>query len=169
VGTWTSASTTVTAPPGAKSVWIELNAAKHQAGGTFRVHFDDFELCRPSLCEGLGEEGWLTTPDFPGFRFRVKVTPSAGAPFFGNRVVECMKDALCVAGQLAARAEIVLRLIGPRPNGYLWLQAVRFTPSQLDVDVHQIETDVVKSYRLDSIPPDQDILDGLFDRTAFLP
>jgi hypothetical protein len=70
---------------------------------------------------------------------------------------------------VAGRSEVFLRVIGPRPNGYLWPTIVRFTPSRVEVDVQQISTGITKTYVLPAIPADSDELTGLQDRTGFLP
>ena len=67
------------------------------------------------------------------------------------------------------RSEVFVRVIGPRPNGYLWPTIVRFTPSLVQVDVQQISTGITKTYVLPAIPPDSDELSGLQDRTGFRP
>jgi hypothetical protein len=74
-----------------------------------------------------------------------------------------------VSGAVPGRSEVFLRVIGPRPNGYLWPTIVRFTPSRVEVDVQQISTGITKTYVLPAIPPDSDVLPGLQDRTGFLP
>lgn len=165
-GHWASGTDTKRSPAAARGVEVRLVTFKNEPGGALRAHFDNVGLCRTGSC---GDEGWITSSQFPNHRFRVTVGPSSAAPFFGAEVADCIPGAVCVSGALAGRAEVLLRLIGPRSNGYLWLQAVRFTPSELEIEVEQSSTRVVRTYRLDAIPPDEDTLDGLVDRTAFLP
>lgn len=112
-------------------------------------------------------EGWFTDPDFPGFRFNVVVgegelaTPGEPEP-------ACIGEAVCVAGALPGRSELVFRLIGPRPNGFLWLQLVRFTPSAIELWVDQ-EGGALQHYRIPAVPRSSDALPGLEDRQAFEP
>lgn len=117
---------------------------------------------------GGGNDGYLTTSAIPNFRFRVRIfntsTPTAGA-----KESDCIPETLCVSGAVPGRSEVFLRIIGPRPNGYLWPTIVRFTPSRVEVDVQQISTGITKTYVLPAIPPDSDELTGLQDRTGFLP
>jgi hypothetical protein len=117
---------------------------------------------------GGGDAGYLTTSAIPNFRFRVRIfnqpTPTAGV-----KETDCIPETLCVSGAVPGRSEVFLRVIGPRPNGYLWPTIVRFTPSRVEVDVQQISTGITKTYVLPAIPPDSDELTGLQDRTGFLP
>ncbi|HUF79422.1 MAG TPA: hypothetical protein VMR44_10955, partial [Thermoanaerobaculia bacterium] len=70
---------------------------------------------------------------------------------------------------LPGRSEVFLRILGPRPNGFLWPTIVRFTPSRVVVDMHQLSSGDTNSYNLPAVPPGLDDLSGLQDRTGFLP
>ncbi|HEY4563062.1 MAG TPA: hypothetical protein VIJ36_08780, partial [Thermoanaerobaculia bacterium] len=115
-----------------------------------------------------GNDGYLTTSAIPNFRFRVRIF-NTSTPIAGVKESDCIPETLCVSGAVAGRSEVFLRVIGPRPNGYLWPTIVRFTPSRVEVDVQQISTGITKTYVLPAIPPDSDDLTGLQDRTGFLP
>jgi hypothetical protein len=117
---------------------------------------------------GGGNDGYLTSSAIPNFRFRVRIfnTPT---PTLGTKEADCIPETLCVGGILPGRSEVFLRVIGPRPNGYLWPTIVRFTPARVEVDIQQISTGITKTYVLPAIPPDSDELTGLQDRTGFLP
>lgn len=112
---------------------------------------------------------WLTSPEVPGFQFKVRITPPGDTPIIGDRVNDCIQDTLCVSGAVAGRSEIFLRVLGPRPNGFLWPTVIRFTPSQVEVWVQQINSGQINYYNLDAQAPDNEILEGLNDRTGFLP
>lgn len=116
-----------------------------------------------------GGAGFLTTPEFPDFRFRVTILPEPDQQIPGTKVADCINDTLCVAGALANRAEVFVRIIGPRPNGFLWPTLVRFTPSAVVVEIEQLSTGITKVYTLPAIPPGVDELSGLQDRTGFVP
>jgi hypothetical protein len=118
---------------------------------------------------GGGGDGFLTSPEVPGFRFRVTIFPVGGSPITGRRENDCIPETLCVSGAIPGRSEVFLRVIGPRPNGYLWPTIVRFTPSRVVVEVQQISTSFTKTYELPAVPQGSDELDGLQDRTGFLP
>ncbi len=59
-------------------------------------------------------------------------------------------------------------MIGPRPNGYLWVQLIRFTPSEVEVWLRQQSTGKVNEYVLPAVPGDGTLM-GLEDRVAFEP
>ncbi|HEV2853654.1 MAG TPA: Calx-beta domain-containing protein [Thermoanaerobaculia bacterium] len=117
---------------------------------------------------GGGNEGFLTTPAFPNFRFRLRIYQ--GDQFrLGARENACLPETLCVSGAIPGRSEVFVRIIGPRPNGFLWPTIVRFTPSRVVVEIQQISTGITKTYDLPAVPPDSDSLSGLQDRMGFLP
>jgi hypothetical protein len=116
-----------------------------------------------------GNEGFLTTPAFPDFRFRLRIFPSGGDPILGRKEDACLPETLCVSGAVAGRSEAFVRIIGPRPNGFLWPTIVRFTPSRIVVEIQQISTQITNTYDLPAVPPDSDVLSGLQDRQGFLP
>jgi len=118
---------------------------------------------------GGGNEGFLTTPAFPDFRFRVRITPQGDTTITGARESACLPETLCVSGAVAGRSEVFVRIIGPRPNGFLWPTIVRFTPSHVVVEIQQISTGITKTYDLAAVPADSDSLSGLQDRMGFLP
>ena len=60
-------------------------------------------------------------------------------------------------------------MIGPRPNGYLWVQISRFTPSEVEVWIEQLATGTVRHYRLPAVGPAAADVPGLQDRRAFPP
>jgi hypothetical protein len=166
-GEWTTAATSVEAPPGTHSAWILLFVRKNEAGGGFKGHFDNLSFCREGQCAAPGD-GWLTSSEFPDFRFRVQFSTAEG-PFYGAKESDCLPDTLCVSSELRGRTAVLLRIIGPRPNGHLWFQATRFPAQQVDIEVQQLSTGIVKTYRLDRLDPDDTEIPGRLDRTAFMP
>jgi hypothetical protein len=117
---------------------------------------------------GGGGSGYLTTTAIPNFQFKVRIFNST-TPTAGSKETDCIPETLCVSGSLPGRSEVFVRVVGPRPNGYLWPTIVRFTPSRVEVDVMQISTGITKTYVLPAVPSDSDELSGLQDRTGFLP
>ncbi len=117
---------------------------------------------------GSGGGGYLTTPAIPNFRFMVRIFNTT-TPIAGAMESDCIPDTLCVSGAVPGRSEVFVRIVGPRPNGYLWPTLVRFTPSRVEVDVQQISTGITKTYVLPAVPDNSDDLSGLQDRTGFLP
>lgn len=113
-------------------------------------------------------DGFFSDPSYPDFRFRVTIG-EPGDQRTGTREPSCLPETVCVSGALPGRSEAFLRIIGPRPNGFLWPTIVRFTPSRLVVDVRQVSTGETQTYVLPAVPPGVDDLPGLQDRTGFLP
>jgi hypothetical protein len=112
---------------------------------------------------------WLTSPEVPGFRAKARITPDGHGPLAGEATVDCIAETLCVEGALAGRPEAFLKVIGPRPNGYLWVQISRFTPSAIELWIEQLSTGELRYYRLPTVGPGDPDVSGLQDRMAFLP
>jgi Fibronectin type III domain len=108
---------------------------------------------------------WLTTSQLSGFQFKVRINGTS----LGSQVADCVPETLCVAGSIPTRAELFLRIIGPRPNGFLWAQVIRFTTSRLEVWVQRTSGGVIQYYDLPSVSQDSEVLSGLVDKEAFQP
>jgi hypothetical protein len=59
---------------------------------------------------------------------------------------ECIEETICVSGAIAGRSELFIRIIGPRPNGFLGPTLVRFTPSEVEVAITQLSSGVTQTY-----------------------
>jgi len=112
-------------------------------------------------------EAWLSTPALPGFEAQTRIV--AGSPIAGNREADCIPETLCLSGALAGRSEVFIKVIGPRPNGYLWVQISRFTPAKLEIWLRQTSSGEINYYILDAIGNDTVDVAGLQDRQAFVP
>lgn len=123
------------------------------------------------VCEGSGTTGLpLTSEHFPDFRFQVRIfNASAPEPLEGRKESSCLPETLCVSGAIPGRSEVLLRIVGPRPNGFMWPTIVRLTSSKVEVQIEQVSTGIIKTYVLDAASPEADELDGLQDRTGFQP
>lgn len=110
---------------------------------------------------------WLTTPEQPGFQFQVRITGSS--PVTGAAESDCIAETFCASGALPGRPEVFVKVIGPRPNGYLWVQISRFTPSEVEVWVQQLSSGDVQYYDLAAVSATADDVPGRQDRTAFMP
>ncbi len=108
---------------------------------------------------------WLTTSALSGYQFKVRINGSA----VGTQVVDCVPETLCVAGAIPTRTELFLRIIGPRPNGFLWAQLVRFTTSRLEVWIQRLAGGQINYYNLPAVPTDSAELPGLVDKEAYTP
>jgi hypothetical protein len=110
---------------------------------------------------------WLRSPDLPGFEAQVRISPGGGNTVQGSRETKCIVETLCASGALAGRPEVFIKVIGPRPNGFLWAQITRFTPSRVEVWLRQLGTGQVNYYNLAAASAGD--LTGLEDRTAYQP
>lgn len=110
---------------------------------------------------------WITSPALPGFRVKGRIT--SGTEVRAVRSEPCIGETVCLSGAVPGRPELFVRVIGPRPNGYLWPTLVRFTTSQTEVWIEQAATGAVRYYLLEAVPRDSDELSGLVDRTGFRP
>jgi hypothetical protein len=111
---------------------------------------------------------YLAAPLLPDFRFKVVI--GTGAQRVAGRLApDCVPETACVSGQLLGRSELFLRVIGPRPNGFLWPTLVKFTPAQVEIWMEQISSGDLQYYMLEGAAPGVDDLPGLFDRQGFLP
>jgi Bacterial pre-peptidase C-terminal domain len=111
---------------------------------------------------------FLTSTEFPDFRFKVRITSGARV-IAGEKQSDCVPETLCVNGAVAGRSEIFVRLIGPRFNGFIWPEIIKFTTSQVEVWIEQQSTGAVKYYLLPGSNPASTDLPGLFDRMGFRP
>lgn len=112
---------------------------------------------------------WISVPSLPGYRVKVRITPPGNPSFIAGEVVDCVPETICISGALPDRSELFVRVIGPRPNGYMWAQLIKFTPSRVEAWVEQTGTGQVNYYDLEQLPNDSEELPGLADKTAFLP
>jgi hypothetical protein len=111
----------------------------------------------------------LTSPDMPGFRVWARFHSASGATRWGTAVEPCLVEALCVAGALPNRGELVVRVVGPRPNGFLWPILAPLTVSRVEVWIQQLDGGAVRYYVLPGSEPPSELLPGQFDRDGFLP
>lgn len=119
---------------------------------------------------GGEDDGWLSSSEVPGFRFQVEITPpNADEPIPGSLETSCLAGTLCASGALPGRVEVLMRVVGPKPNGKLWPTFVKFTTSQVEVVVEQTATGETRTYSLPAAIPGEDELPGLFDREGFDP
>ncbi|HJX29705.1 MAG TPA: PPC domain-containing protein [Thermoanaerobaculia bacterium] len=111
---------------------------------------------------------WLTTNQIPGFRFKVRITAGSQS-IAGAKVNDCLEDTLCVSGAIRDRAEVFIRVVGPRPNGLLWPTMVKLNTSQVEIWIEQEDTGEVRYYFLPGADPSSSELPGFFDRNGFQP
>lgn len=108
----------------------------------------------------------LTSESLPGFRFWVRISDSR----IGTAAnTPCPDETVCVSGAIPMRAEVFVRIVGPKPNGYLWPNIVKFNTTKTEVWIEQIKTGETNYYLLPALDRDGDTLPGLVDKTGFLP
>lgn len=151
------------------SQWsVAANTLAPTSTGPYTLSLECSDSIPPPPPPPPPSDGFFSDPSYPDFRFRVSIGP-VGDTRPGNREPSCQPETVCVSGALLGRSEIFIRILGPRPNGFLWPTLVRFTPSRVEVDILQASTGQVNTYTLPAVPPGVDELSGLQDRTGFLP
>lgn len=63
--------------------------------------------------------------------------------------------------------ELLVRVAGPKPNGYFWPMLARFAPATMELWVQQRKTGKIRYYRLNTPPAGSSQLDGYVDRQGF--
>jgi hypothetical protein len=112
---------------------------------------------------------WMASEDLPGYRMKVLFTNQAGAEVTGRVEPVCIPETACVSGALAGRPEVFVRVVGPKPNGFLWPTLAKFSTSAVEIWLEQTATGETRYYLLPGASPGSDVLGGLFDREGFLP
>jgi hypothetical protein len=130
-----------------------------------RAEFSESEPPPPPPNPDPPAGSWLTTSQLPDFQFKVRI----GGTAVGTQVADCVPETLCVAGAIPTRSELFLRIIGPRPNGLLWAQVIRFTTSRLEVWIQRTSGGTIRYYDLAAVSQDSAVLSGLVDKEAFQP
>lgn len=145
--------------------------------GRYALRVDGVEVASRVLPEEpppLPPGPFLSAPDLPGFRFKVQIA-SGATPIAGTQEADCIPETVCVSGALPGRSEVFLRVVGPKPNGFLQPTLVKFSTSRIRIWIEQAATGLVRYYELEPVgplPPGAgalSILDGLIDRAGFLP
>jgi len=112
---------------------------------------------------------WIEDPIFPGFRVKVRITNQADTSLAGVREPACLPETICVSGALPGRSEVFVRIVGPKPNGYLWPTLVKLSTSTVEVWIERTSDGLLRYYELPGARPGVDELPGLFDRYGFPP
>jgi len=164
---WVAASTILGPPPG-----VELTVTDLEAGRAVTYVLSQDEAIalgdRQPFAPDPPAGPWLETTEIPGFRFKARVVGGNGEVAV-RQESECIPETLCISAAIPGRSELFLRMVGPKPNGFLWPNIVKFSTSQIEIWAEQLSSGVVNYYRLDGASPGSDALTGLFDRTGFTP
>jgi hypothetical protein len=151
-------SLTVTHTLGATGLWrVAATSAGFKDTGGYNL---TLQCSTPALPPGA----FLTSTEVPGFRFKVRIGDREGA-----KQNDCLSETLCVSGAVPTRTEVLIRVVGPKPNGYLWPTVVKLNTTQVEVWIQKISTGETKYYLLPGAGPTSSDLPGFFDRNGFLP
>lgn len=122
-------------------------------------------IAAPTLSVEPPSTGMITSSEFPNFRFWIRISGSR----MGTSVADCLADTVCVAGSIPTRAEVFIRIVGPKPNGYLWPTIVKFNTTKTEVWIKQVTTRVTKYYSFPALALNASELPGYVDKTGFIP
>ena len=111
----------------------------------------------------------LASPELPDFRFWVRISAAGSPPRIGAQAAACLPETVCVTGALPERSEVFLRIVGPKPNGRLWPTLVKFSTSEIEVSIEQVEHGGAPLLRPAGRHPGRGRALGLFDRRGFEP
>ncbi|HWN42785.1 MAG TPA: hypothetical protein VNW71_11220 [Thermoanaerobaculia bacterium] len=108
---------------------------------------------------------WIEAKGVPGFRVQARLTSDGKSRIL--RKEPCVVETFCLSGATPGVTELLVRVTGPRPNGYFWPMLARFAPATLEVWVQQRKTGKIRYYRLNAPPAGSSQLDGHVDRQGF--
>ncbi|MEA2559341.1 MAG: hypothetical protein QOH06_845 [Acidobacteriota bacterium] len=108
---------------------------------------------------------WIESKTVPGFRVQARLTADGKSRIL--RREPCMAETFCLSGAVQGLADLLVRVSGPKPNGYFWPAMARFAPATIEVWVQQRKTGKVRYYRLNAPPAGSSQLDGYVDRLGF--
>jgi len=164
---WVSGAALLGGVPGTEILVTDLETGKSATYAAADEHpyaFGDRQPFAPDPPAGP----WLETAEIPDFRFKARVV-AGGAEVPVRQESGCIPETLCISGAIPGRSELFLRMVGPKPNGFLWPNIVKFSTSQIEIWAEQLSSGVVNYYLLEGASPGSDELTGLFDRTGFTP
>ena len=115
------------------------------------------------------EIDWIEEAPRPGFRVKARIGQGGRTSIAATREPACIPETVCLSGALPGRSELFVRIVGPKPNGYLWPTLVKFSTSRIEIWIQQRSTGEIRYYDLRGAEPGFDRLPGLFDRLGFLP
>lgn len=115
------------------------------------------------------EVPWIDDTAFPDFWLKVRIDQGGGHALAGTREGTCIPETICVSGAVPGRAEVFVRVVGPKPNSRLWPTLVKFSTSRIEIWILQRSTGELRYYELRGASPGFDELPGLFDRQGFVP
>jgi ELWxxDGT repeat protein len=133
--------------------------------GTEQLLVEGVESAKAVDSDPQPPDRWIESAEVPGFRIQARLTSAGQSRILRKEL--CIAETFCLSGALPGVTELLVRVPGPRPNGYYWPTLARFTPAALEVWVQQRTTGQVRYYRLDPQPVGSDRLDGYVDKQGF--
>ena len=108
---------------------------------------------------------WIEAKEVPGFRVQARLTANGKSQIL--RKAPCIAETFCLGGATPGVTELLVRVQGPKPNGYFWPMLARFAPATMELWVQEKKTKKVRYYRLNAPPAGSSQLDGYLDRLGF--
>jgi hypothetical protein len=91
-------------------------------------------------------------PPPPGFAPAGVTFPAGGGTFQiwtrinfvpAKREVACLAETVCFSGAVPGRSEVLLRMTGPRPDGFLQPSIVKFNTTRVEMWIRQAKTGII--------------------------
>ena len=121
------------APPG------RLHPARHPRPRGLSARLGGAGACRSRKPRRPGDPQppgrWIDSAEVPGFRIQARLTSDGTSRIL--RKEACIAETFCLSGALPGVTELLVRVPGPKPNGYFWPTLARFTPATLEMWVQQ--------------------------------
>lgn len=109
--------------------------------------------------------GAFTSDEFPGYQFWVR--------FAGTKIgvadEDCLPLTICVAAAPGSRIETFLRIVGPKPDGFLWFAVAKFNLPKTEIWAQQLSSGKLNYYLLPAVTESESEIPGFVDKRAFLP
>lgn len=114
---------------------------------------------------------WLSSSSLPGFEVQGRISPAGVPPSDASLVSRCIPETLCLGGAVPGRSELFVRMVGPKPNGFLWPNVLKFSTSPFEIWIRQVRTGQIQYYQLPGVVPGDRLIDltGLADKEGFRP
>lgn len=109
---------------------------------------------------------WIESKTVAGFRVQARLTENGKTRILSK--VPCnLAETFCLSGATAGVPDLLVRVTGPKPNGFYWPMVARFAPVTYEVWIQQRKTGQIRYYKLNAPPAGSPQLDGFFDRQGF--
>ncbi len=86
----------------------------------------------------------IRAPGLEDFELRVRFSTTGGQGLAGTLEPGCIPETACFSGSIPGRSELFLRVVGPKPNGFLWPTLVKFSTSRWRSGSSRLSTGVTR-------------------------